>query len=51
VSVIDTATDKVIKTIAGGVGPRHTFFGPDGLEAHVTNEFDDTLSLIDMVGG
>jgi YVTN family beta-propeller protein len=28
VSVIDTATDKVIKTIAVGVGPRHTFFQP-----------------------
>jgi YVTN family beta-propeller protein len=47
VSVIDPATDKVIKTIAVGVGPRHTFFSPDGLEAYVTNEFDDTLSLID----
>ena len=47
VSVLDAATDKVIKTIAVGVGPRHTFFSPDGLQAYVTNEFDDTLSVVD----
>lgn len=37
----------MIKTIPVGVGPRHTSISPDGLEAYVTNEFDDTVSVID----
>ena len=44
---MDTATDRVAKTIRTGNGPRHTFISPDGTEAYVTNEFDDSVTVVD----
>ena len=45
VSVIDTATNTVVATIAvGGFGIAIT---PDGTRAYVTNEFSNTVSVID----
>ena len=43
VTVVDTAPDKTLTTIAVGTGPRHTFFSPDGVEAYVTVEFDNAV--------
>jgi YVTN family beta-propeller protein len=46
VTVLDTATNAVLETIPVGVGPRHTFFSPDGAEAYVTAEFDNVVVVI-----
>lgn len=46
-SVIDTQTNAVVRTVTTGLGPRHTSFSPDGREAFVTNEFDDRVEVFD----
>jgi YVTN family beta-propeller protein len=40
VSVIDTATNTVVKTVAVGAGPRAVAITPDGAHAYVTNFLD-----------
>jgi YVTN family beta-propeller protein len=40
VSVIDTATNTVVKTVAVGPGPRAVAITPDGAHAYVTNFLD-----------
>lgn len=47
VSILDKSTDRVIKTIPTGSGPRHTFFSPDGNSLFVTNTGANTVSVID----
>ena len=49
VSVIDTASDAVIKTIPVGSGPWGVAVGPGGERVYVTNHYDNTLSVIDGV--
>lgn len=46
-SVIDTATDTVIGTIAVGLGATAVAFSPNGATAYVANTSDDTVSVID----
>ena len=47
VSVIDTATKKVVETIPVGREPQGVAFAPDGATAYVTNIKDNTVSVID----
>jgi len=48
VSVIDTATNTVKKTIPVGESPRGVAISPDGARAYVTNVGDNTLSVINV---
>jgi YVTN family beta-propeller protein len=48
VSVIDTATDTVVKTIAVGDDPAVVAITPDGTKAYVTNYQAMTVSVIDI---
>jgi YVTN family beta-propeller protein/VCBS repeat-containing protein len=47
VSVIDTATNTVIRTIPVGEGPRGLTVSPNGSRAYVTNSVSGSLSVID----
>ncbi|WP_080843942.1 YVTN family beta-propeller repeat protein [Cytobacillus gottheilii] len=47
VSVIDPASDKVIKTISVGHQPHGVAFSPDGKKAYVANRSSSSLSIID----
>lgn len=47
VSVVDTATSRVIATIPAGLQPRYLSFTPDGREAWVTNLGSRDISIID----
>src|SRR3979490_3151226 len=47
VSVIDTASNTVVATIAVGGGPFGVAITPDGNRAYVANLFDNTVSVID----
>src|SRR6516165_12158601 len=49
VSVIDTATDKVIATISVGSLPLGVTVTPDGGNVYVTNTNSATVSVIDPV--
>lgn len=46
VSVVNTATYEITKTIRVGGSPRSIAISPDGATAYVTNTADDTLSVI-----
>jgi YVTN family beta-propeller protein len=48
VSVIDTATNTVIKTITVGDVPVGVAVSPDGTRLYVTNFGDDTVSVLDL---
>ena len=48
VSVIDTATYEIAKTIKVGSSPRGIAVSPDGATAYVTNTGDDTLSILNV---
>jgi YVTN family beta-propeller protein len=46
--VIDTATNKVVKTINVGLAPSGVAVAPDGSRVYVANEaFKGTVSVID----
>ena len=47
VSVIDTATNTVLKTITVGNGPVGIEYDPINKRMYVTNSADDTVSVID----
>jgi YVTN family beta-propeller protein len=47
VSVIDTATNKVLATIPVGQDPTGVAITSDGTQAYVTNQLDDSVSVID----
>jgi YVTN family beta-propeller protein len=47
VSVINTATNTVVSTIAVGNSPAGIAMSPDGSLAYVTDSGDGTLSIID----
>jgi len=47
VSVIDTATNTVVATVAVGDGPSGVAVSPDASRVYVTNATDDTVSVID----
>lgn len=49
VSVIDTATDKVVAEIPAGAKPRGTAISPDGRTAYVSNQPNNRLVLIDLM--
>src|SRR5258708_9546568 len=49
VTLIDTATNKVKKTIYVGRSPHEAFFTPDGRELWVTVRGEDYVSVIDPV--
>jgi len=49
VTLIDTATNKVKKTIYVGRSPHEAFFTPDGRELWVTVRGEDYVSIIDPV--
>lgn len=48
VSVIDTATNAVIKTITVGNNPRYIAITPDGTKAYVANENSNSVSVINI---
>jgi YVTN family beta-propeller protein len=48
VSVIDTASNAVIATVAVGAGPVGVAITPDGAFAYVANLFSDNVSVIDI---
>ena len=47
VSVIDTATNTVVKTVAVGDNPVGVAVHPDGSRVYVANEYSHTVSVID----
>lgn len=49
VSVIDTATDKVITTLSVGFKPYFIAITPDGTKAYVTNYNSGSVSVIDAL--
>lgn len=48
VSVVNTATYDIVKTIKVGSSPRSIAISPDGATAYVTNTGSDTLSIINV---
>jgi YVTN family beta-propeller protein len=46
VSIIDTATNKVIDTVNVGSNPNGVAVSPDGTKVYVTNDHDNTVSVI-----
>jgi YVTN family beta-propeller protein len=48
VSVIDTATREVIKTLVSGAGPFFSVINPDGTKRYVSNSDDTTVTVIDI---
>jgi YVTN family beta-propeller protein len=51
VSVINTHTRKVVKTIAVGMDPVSVAWKPDGSEAWVANHVSDSINVIDTAVG
>ncbi|WP_292390242.1 YncE family protein [Methanosarcina sp. UBA5] len=49
VSVIDTATDKVVATVNTGSSPQGIAVSPDGTRVYVTNCMSNSVSVIDAV--
>src|SRR5437899_1824360 len=47
VSVVDTATQKVLTSIKVGENPRGVVFSPDGKRAYVSNERSGSVLVID----
>src|SRR5260221_12611304 len=47
VSVIDTASNTVVATVAVGSGPFGVAITPDGTRAYVANENSNSVSVID----
>ncbi len=47
VTVLDTATDKIIRTIPVGLDPWRAYASPDGKHMIVPNNGDQTVSVID----
>ena len=47
VTVLDTATDKIIRTIPVGLDPWRAYASPDGKYMVVPNNGDQTISVID----
>ena len=47
VSVIDTATNKVVATVGVGVNPSGVAVTPDGTHAYVANNGSNNVSVID----
>ena len=45
--MIDTATNKMVATVAVGTFPFAVAVTPDGTHAYVTNEFSNNVSVID----
>lgn len=48
VSVINTSTMQVVRTIGAGKGPHGVVIPPAGNRVYVTNRFDDSVSEIDV---
>jgi YVTN family beta-propeller protein len=48
VSVIDTATQEVIKTLVTGAGPFFSVADPEGDKLYVSDSMDTTLTVIDI---
>jgi len=49
ISVIDTATDKVVDTMEIGSGLVGVTVNPTGTKVYVTNNYDNTVSVIDTI--
>jgi YVTN family beta-propeller protein len=49
-SVIDTATRKVVSTVHVGQGPTTIAVAPDGRSAYVTNFDSNTVSVLRIAG-
>src|SRR6059058_4061710 len=50
-SVVDTATDTVTRTIATGGKPRGTAVSPDGMTIYVSEQTGNALLVIDAASG
>ena len=48
VSVIDTATNKVVRTIKVGKRPRGVAISPDGQRVYISNGNSDSVSVINV---
>ncbi len=48
VAVVDTKTDRVVKTIPVGENPWRAYMSPDGAKAVVPNNDDQTVTVIDV---
>jgi YVTN family beta-propeller protein len=48
VSVIDTATNTVVATVAVGTFPFGVALTPDGTRAYVTNQNSNNVSVVDI---
>ena len=48
VSVIDTATQQVIKTLVTGEGPFFSVINPQGNKLYVSDSRDTTVAVIDI---
>jgi YVTN family beta-propeller protein len=51
VSVIDTATDQVARTIGTGGKPRGIAISPDGATLYVSEQTSNSLLVVELVGG
>jgi YVTN family beta-propeller protein len=51
VSVIDTGTDKVARTIGTGGAPRGIAISPDGATLYVSDRASNALLVVELVGG
>ncbi len=51
VSIIDRATHSVTATPLAGVGASYVALTPDGTTAYVTNETDQTITILDTASG
>jgi YVTN family beta-propeller protein len=49
VQVIDTASNKVVKTIATGAGAHNVTFSPDGKLAYIANLGTNSITIIDTL--
>ncbi|HIE42066.1 MAG TPA: hypothetical protein EYP95_02285 [Nitrospinaceae bacterium] len=49
VQIIDTASNKVVKTIATGAGAHNVTFSPDGKLAYIANLGTNSITIIDAV--
>jgi YVTN family beta-propeller protein len=47
VTIMDTGTNAVVKTLAVGSGPRGITFTPDGSKAYVVTAYDGSITVID----
>ena len=48
VSIINTSTHAVVKTLTAGVGPFFSVVDPSATELYVSNSKDTTVSVIDL---